>query len=571
MPTASAYVLMMVALLPAPNATAPAACSRGHAARSDTGTVVGVTMHRVDTLLRRMARLQLFSGQVLVARHDSVLLHRGYGWADRDRCAPVTRSTLFDIGSIAKQFTAAALLRLEADGVLRTSDSLGRWLSGVPDDKRTITIAQLAGHTSGLPRDLDGDEANFVNHGLAADRDSVVGAILARPLEFQPGARFQYSNVGYILLAAILERASERSFPTVVRESLWRPAGLRNTLFEGAARTRAAGTVARGMWDRYDDGSPRERPTTWFGLGGSQVVTTAGDLLAWQRALWSGRVLPARALQKLTAPGAGGYAYGWYVLKRADSTVGVIYHAGAHPNSLGAEFRYYPPRALVVIVLTNLRHWDVLMQEDVIANISDFINGRDTVLAPLPPVIDPPATGPPTGTFELAESGGFTVLRDQRGEAWLAPFGQRAFDLVAPVPATPGRLDSAATGVRRLIDSLAQAPCPAPPSRLPLLASGQTRPFQLRERWCGYRRDGPIAEAEVIGVLACPGPTRKAWSTRASWSAGLPAPSPGGGPAKAPRRAGRHRRCRCRRPSPSVRCPAVTGSCMTGSGVARLA
>lgn len=478
-------------------------CPHAGAARV-TGIVADPSLQRVDSLLQRMARLQLFSGQVLIARHDSILLHRAYGWADRDRCVPVTPTTLFDIGSIAKQFTGAAILRLEADGLLHTTDSLGRWLPGVPPDKRGITIAQLASHSSGLPRDLQDDNASFFLHGLPAKRDSIVQVILARPLEFAPGAKFQYSNIGYTLLAAIAERASGKPFTSVVRDDLWGPAGLPNTLFEGDARNRPAGTSARGMWDRYDDGSPRERPTTWFGMGGSQVVSTAADLLAWQRALWGGRVLAPDALRKLTTPVAGNYAYGWYVLRRPDSTISVIYHAGAHPNSSGGEFRYYPARGLVVVVLTNLRHWDTLMQEDVIANLSDFINARDTALVTLPPVLDPRAARLATGNFRLESGGGFTVLRDARGEAWLAPEGQRAFDLVSPLDTVLERVRTAAVSTRALIDSVMRAKCPAPRSGWPLLASGQTRPGQFGERFCAYRGEGPIEGIEISGVMPLP-------------------------------------------------------------------
>src|SRR6185436_16120868 len=151
----------------------------------------------------RLARLGVFSGQVLVASHDSVVLDRGYGVANRRLCAPVTLETGLEIASLSKQFTGAAVLRLVEDGRLALSDSIGRWLPAVPPDKRGITIEHLATHTAGIPRYLDEEDSDHFGHDFAPPRDSVVRAILALPLRFAPGSHFEYSNVGFILLAAI--------------------------------------------------------------------------------------------------------------------------------------------------------------------------------------------------------------------------------------------------------------------------------------------------------------------------------------------------------------------------------
>ena len=461
-----------------------------------------LTITRIDTLLARMAHLRLFSGQVLIARHDTVLLSRAYGWAERAVGARASVTTLFDIGSIAKQFTGAALLAMESEGLLSTSDSIVRWLPNVPVGKRGITIEQLATHTSGLPRDLQ-DDANGVLFGLPGERDSVVRAILDRPLSFQPGTRFQYSNIGYILLAAIVEQASQRPFTEVVRDHLWRVAGLQRTRFVGEVR-RDTGTVARGMWEHYDDISPRDRPTSWFGLGGSQVVSTAEDLQRWQQALWGGRVLAPSALAKLTKPIANNYGYGWYALPRPDGTTGLIYHVGVHPNSLGAEFRFYPTRGLVVVVLTNLRHWDVLMQEDVISNIADLMTAADSGVAAVPAVEYPAIESFKGGTYRLASGGTVELIRDERGEEWIAPLDQPAFAQLAPVPTASLGADGAVARTHALIDSLSAGRCPAPSTGLPLSAGDQSRAWQLRERWCEYRLKGSVGTTEVLGVWQMP-------------------------------------------------------------------
>lgn len=110
---------------------------------------------RLDDYVTRLARLGVFSGAVLVARHDTILLHGGYGLADQRACIPITRSTAFDIGSVAKTFMAAAVLRLEMEGRLRVGDSLTTFFPEAPAEKRNITVHQLLSHTSGLPGDLE--------------------------------------------------------------------------------------------------------------------------------------------------------------------------------------------------------------------------------------------------------------------------------------------------------------------------------------------------------------------------------------------------------------------------------
>jgi CubicO group peptidase (beta-lactamase class C family) len=164
-----------------------------------------------------------FSGQVLVMENGKIILSRGYGFADQNTRTANSRGTVFNIASLSKQFTAAAILRLEADGKLKTSDKISKFFDGVPDDKAGITIDQLLTHSSGLPRGDDGVGSST--------RAEVIANVFSRPLAEVPGQKFHYSNLGYRLLAAIVESASGMSFPDYVRERLFRSAGLDHTGF----------------------------------------------------------------------------------------------------------------------------------------------------------------------------------------------------------------------------------------------------------------------------------------------------------------------------------------------------
>jgi CubicO group peptidase (beta-lactamase class C family) len=477
----------------------PSSCSANALARArQANVVVGKTAQEIDEFVDRLAHLGVFSGQVLIARHDSVLLNGAYGFANLALCAPVTRETVFDIASLSKQFTGAALLRLAEDGALSLSDSLGKWLPDVPADKRGITIDQLSRHRAGIPRYLDADDFDHFAHDFAPPRDSVVRAILALPLRFAPGSQFEYSNMGFVLLAAIVERAARQPFTQYLRSAILRRAHLSRTAFPADTRTWPETTVARAYADLYDDGSPRERPDSWHGLGGSQIVSSATDLLTWHRALRTNSVLASDPRERLRDSLVGDYALGWRAVRRPDGTVGVFFHAGVHPRSFGSEFRYYPARDVVVIVLSNLRHDDVYMQEDVIANVSDYFVGRDSVLTPLP-AVRPEATARIEGSYAISEGDSLIVWRDTASRLWLAPVGQRAFDIVFARDSTGARAANAAARTRGFIESLRQLDCAVPPAE-PQVRTYEIRSAQWNGRWCAWQRDGAYRGMSIVGV-----------------------------------------------------------------------
>jgi CubicO group peptidase (beta-lactamase class C family) len=199
--------------------------ANGCTAADPEAVVRGELGRRLDEQATRYAYLGVFHGALLVARGDTVILHKGYGLADQERCVPVTTRTVFDVASIAKSFAAAAVLRLEADGRLRVEAPIGEYLPDVPPDKRAITLHHLLTHTSGLPRDV-----GLPSRDLSPEeRDHMVRAILALPLRSAPGRRHVYSNAGYTLLAAIVERVAGLAFTAVVLEGLLRRGGMTRT------------------------------------------------------------------------------------------------------------------------------------------------------------------------------------------------------------------------------------------------------------------------------------------------------------------------------------------------------
>lgn len=287
-------------------------------------------------LARRGAAIG-FSGSVLVATHGRVRLARGYGAADAGGARAMTPDTVIDIGSVSKQFTAAAVMHLAEQGRLAPSDRIGRFLPDVPPDKNGITIHQLLTHGAGLPADADSVRT-------AATRADAVAAALAVPLAAAPGARHLYSNIGYVLLAAIVEAAAGQSYEEVLAP-LWRKAGLRSTGWALARRPGLAAADGRnlaGIVATPDPATWRGDGPNWGRRGPGALLSTSRDLARWIAALRAGRVLSDASLRAMLAPhirepGAAPsfYGYGWTVSRTPGGRCR-IWHDGSNSRHFNA-------------------------------------------------------------------------------------------------------------------------------------------------------------------------------------------------------------------------------------------
>ncbi len=174
---------------------------------SATGTKDNLSIN-VDKYLISLTEAG-FSGTVLIAKGDQIILHRGYGWTDKQRAVPVSIDSEFWVASISKQFAAAAILKLQEKGKISLTDLITKYFKSVPKDKAAITVHQLLSHTSGIGQ-------NYAADGII-NRDDAVWSILQEPLKSVPGEKFNYSNDNYTLLAAIIEVASGQSYESFLR------------------------------------------------------------------------------------------------------------------------------------------------------------------------------------------------------------------------------------------------------------------------------------------------------------------------------------------------------------------
>jgi len=343
---------------------------------------------RVDDYLSRSVP-NGFAGAVLVAKDGRVVLSEGYGLADRATRIPVGPSTVFNIGSVTKPFTAAAILKLVEQGKLATSDTLAALFDGVPEDKRGITVHQLLTHTSGISPRAGGPRYE------RASRERFLAELFAAPLEAEPGTRYLYANAGYTLLAAIVERVSGRGYEAFLRENLFEPAGMNDTGYTLPAWT--AGRLAHGYYFSVADAAWRDWGTTldhwggegpsWYGIGKGDLHSTVEDLYRWHRALRGDEVLSANLRALYETPfvpenpeGTSHYAYGWAIF-RTDRGTKVVAHNGSN-GLFFADFVRYVEDDVVVVFLTNVALTGNL--DDVAWNIGRMAFDPDFRPRPIP-------------------------------------------------------------------------------------------------------------------------------------------------------------------------------------------
>lgn len=294
-----------------------------------------------------------FSGAVLVAQNGEIILEKGYGLADKNKEIPITSATVFDVGSLSKQFTAAAILHLEKQGRLRVKDTLANFFDDVPPDKANITLHQLLTHSSGLP--------NYVYKGDFAETSRQQAIMLAfdAKLKFQPGTKYLYSDTGYGLLAAIVEITSGQPFPVYLKQHLFEPAGMVHTGFYNDPQWSEL-PVAHGYNNRKHFGSAATRPGPYWGLlGFGGVLTTVRDLYLWNAALESDLILSDELIAKLFTPyikednhGESYYGYGW-AIEELPEYGKMIWHDGATDSQNAIFIKYGDPDNTLVVVLAN--------------------------------------------------------------------------------------------------------------------------------------------------------------------------------------------------------------------------
>jgi CubicO group peptidase (beta-lactamase class C family) len=295
-----------------------------------------------------------FSGSVIVVQHGEVVLNAGYGFADRAHNKPFTPDTLFDIASISKPFTAAAVLRMEMKGKLKVEDKISKFFPEAPPEKGAITLHQLLTHTAGLPETI-GPEDEVI--GKRAFLKRIYSTALVHP----PGGKFLYSNAGYSLLAAVVEQVSGKSFGQVLHDEVFVPAGMLHSGFTPSPQDLprlSHGYTGDGDWGTSLT-HPRGPDGPWWNLrGNGGILTTTGDLHLWDIALQKNTVLSAAEHAKYeqgyvheTKALYPQYAYGWSFAKALNDHR-KLSHVGGN-SAYQSDFRRFPDDGAMIAIVSN--------------------------------------------------------------------------------------------------------------------------------------------------------------------------------------------------------------------------
>lgn len=307
---------------------------------------------RLDQIVEADASAKSFMGAALVVKGDQVLLNKGYGSANLEWNLANTPTTKFRLGSLTKQFTAACVLLLAERGQLSLTDPVKKHLPDAPVAWDAITIHHLLSHTSGIPNFTSFPDYQNTKT-LPTTPEKTMARFRDRPLDFTPGDRFAYSNSGYIVLGAIIEKVSGMSYPRFVQENLFTPLGMTNSgydAFETVVPQRASGYVrgAKGFAN-----APYLDMTIPFAAGG--LYSTTEDLLKWEQALTGGKLLKAASWEKMTTPVKDTYGYGLDITTPSNGHKRIAHGGGIEGfNTYMAHYPEDGKGALTVVVLANL-------------------------------------------------------------------------------------------------------------------------------------------------------------------------------------------------------------------------
>ena len=313
---------------------------------SSAGTVTDTTA--IDTIMQAYQG-DVPGASVLVIRDGKAIVRKGYGLANLEDHELATPATNYRLASVTKQFTAAAILLLAEDGTLSLDERMRQWLPSLPAATDAITIRQLLTHTGGLVDYEDVMPANQANQLRDAD---VLHLLVAQDrLYFAPGSHYRYSNGGYSMLALIVERASGLRFEEFLKQRIFEPLGMRDSLayVNGGApvRHRAYGySEGASGWTRTD------QSLTSAVLGDGGIYSSLDDLARWDAALYSDRLLSKQSRElafhpwTVTDDADVRYGFGWRITGES------LWHSG---ESIGFRnvFVRYPQRSLSVIILSN--------------------------------------------------------------------------------------------------------------------------------------------------------------------------------------------------------------------------
>jgi CubicO group peptidase (beta-lactamase class C family) len=386
-----------------------AASPGAQVATAPTAPATATIVERVDEYMQAELRVNGFSGTILLARKGAPIVAKGYGAANAEWSIPNTPRTKFRLGSITKQFTSMAVMQLQQQGKLKVQDPVCQYLTPCPATWKPITIHHLLTHSSGIPS-YTNSPSYLTTMMVPKTVDQMVAGFRDLPLEFEPGSQYKYNNSGYFLLGVLLEKVTGQPYERVLADQIFTPLGMADSGYDSPARIlplRASGYSRQGSASTNAPYLDMAQP---FAAGA--LYSTVEDLLKWDQALYTDKLLPSAARTEMFTPFKGNYAYGWQVPSPSPQTFGrrQVAHGGGI-NGFSTMIIRLPEENVTSIVLSNVQQAQTgRIARDLLAIL--FGEPYKVAVARTVASIDPKVYDAYVGRYQLSPTFILTVTRE---------------------------------------------------------------------------------------------------------------------------------------------------------------
>jgi len=379
---------------------------------------------KMDTLVLAYARDGKFNGNVLVAQKGNILYQKGVGFINAEENKSHDEKSIFQIGSITKQITAAVIMQLVQEGKLSLQDNLEKFFPGFVNGNK-ITIHHLLSHTSGIYNYTNDQKLMKSDVTKHYSQKQMIDIFKKYEPDFEPGAKWNYSNSGYSLLGYIIEKVTGAPYEKEVRKRIFEPLGMTNSGFDFTSLQTEK--KAKGYFSLAGE-KPLSAPVvdSTIAYAAGAIYSTVEDLFKWNNAISAGKILSTESWKKVFTPSLNKYGYGW----RIDSLYGKLFAAhGGGIHGFASYIIRFPEDDVVVIMLDNASSTSLSQISRSLAAI--VFNKPYTVPAPRKVITLHPSTlDQYIGEYQLAPN--FIISIRKKGTALEAQAtGQQAFDIFA--------------------------------------------------------------------------------------------------------------------------------------------
>ena len=309
---------------------------------------------KIDSLLVSYSKIYRFNGTALVYRKGKLILEKGYGYQNINNKVPNTSSTIFQVGSITKQFTATVILKLVEDNKLTLQDRLTKYFPDYPRGNE-ITITHLLSHTSGIYEYFRNPEYHLTKREKPLTKEDRITLFKDKPMDFNPGTAFFYCNSGYELLGLIIEKITHKPYEQVVREMILKPLKMKNSGFDFVGLKSNLKAKPYNMYskNKITESIPWDSTATY---AAGSMYSNAKDLYLWNEGLLKNKIIKKSTLEKAYTPILNDYGYAWWIETLYDKRV--VSHGG-NVDGFTSHFIRVPEDDICIVLLNNTYNHEI--------------------------------------------------------------------------------------------------------------------------------------------------------------------------------------------------------------------